>query len=137
MDVFREQPPKEKRPPGRAPKWTAEYMYMVVQKVEEEGMTYREAAKTFNVSQGAVASWIKKFRKGNLTPTEMKREKPSQDLMIYRLQDQVKELKAEVGDLYLQNQMLKKALYHSQQKKKENSSVITSKNLDQFRKDVK
>jgi hypothetical protein len=54
MDILRKRPPKEKRPPGRDPKWTNEYMFMVIKKVLEEGMTYREAAKTFNVSSAAV-----------------------------------------------------------------------------------
>lgn len=136
MEVFSKQPPKEKRPPGRNPKWTSEYMHMVAQKVVEEGMTYKNASETFNVSQGSVAAWVKKYRKGNLVPADIK-DKPSDELRIYRLEEQVKDLKSEIGDLYLQNQMLKKALYHSQQKKKERSSVITSKNLDQYQKDVK
>jgi transposase len=137
MEVFRKQAaPKEKRPAGRQPQWTTEYMFMVAQKVVEEGMTFRVAAKTFNISTGSVTSWVKRYRKGTLNAVSKDKE-PSDDLKIYRLEDQVKELKQEIGDLYLQNQMLKKALYHSQMKKKENSSVITSENLAQFQKGAK
>lgn len=136
MEVLRKRPPKEKRLPGREPKWTNEYMAMVVKKVLEEGMTYREAAKTFNVSTGAVGAWIRKQKKGTLGASP-KASELSDEIKIFRLEEQVQELKGEIGELYLQNQMLKKALYHSQQKKKDNSSVITSENLAQFRKGAK
>jgi len=136
MEVFRKYAPKEKKPHGRQPKWTSEFMWMVAQKVVEEGMTYREASKTFNISSGSVSAWVRKFRKGTLSATDTKHE-VSDGLKIYRLEEQVKELKTEIGDLFLQNQMLKKALYHSQQKKKDNLSVITSENLDQYQKAAK
>ena len=79
---------------------------------------------------------MRKYKKGNLN-TFSKGNEPSDELKMFRLEEQVKELKGEIGDLYLQNQMLKKALYHSQQKKKDNSSVITSENLAQFQKGAK
>jgi hypothetical protein len=63
MDILRKRPPKEKRPPGRDPKWTNEYMFMVVKKVLEEGMTYREAAKTFNVSSGELEPGSESIRR--------------------------------------------------------------------------
>ncbi len=136
MEIYRKHMPKEKRPAGRTPKWTTEFMYMVVQKIEVEGMTYLQARDTFGVSNGSISAWLRKYRKGKLVPVE-KAHEPAPDLQIYRLEEQVKELKSEIGDLFLQNQMLKKALYHSQQKKKDSSSVITSKNLEAFQKGVK
>lgn len=136
MEVYRKYAPKEKKQPGRLPTFTSEYMWMVAKKVVEEAMTYREAAKTFNVSSGSVSSWVRKYKRGTLVPIDKKNE-PSDALKLFRLEEQVQELKAEIGDLFLQNQMLKKALFHSQSKKKDNSSVITSENLDQFQKAAK
>ena len=136
MEVFRKTMPKEKRPAGREPKWTAEYMHMVVRKVVEEGMTYRKAAETFGTSQGSVAAWIRLYRKGTLVPVD-KRKEPPAEIKIYRLEEQVKDLKREIGDLYLETQMLKKALFHSQSLKKPNSSVITSENLAQYQEAAK
>ncbi len=136
MEVFTKPVPKRKKLIGRQPKWTAEYMNMVAQKVVNEGMKFREAAKIFGVSTGAVNQWVKKYRKGTLAQNNTDKEQ-SPDFKIYTLEEQIKELKTEIGDLYLQNQMLKKALSHSLQKKKENSSVITSENLAQFQKGVK
>jgi transposase-like protein len=132
VEIYRKVAPKEKKFPGREPKFTTEFMTMVARKVEEEGMTYKEASKTFGISQGGIALWIKKFRAGGKM-TVKDQVAPSVELTNYRLEEQVKELKKEIGELYLENLMLKKALYHSQSKKKEGSSVITSENLERWR----
>lgn len=136
MDIYRKQAPREKRPPGRLPTFTSEYMFMVAEKVVEDGMKYREAAKTFGISQGAVARWVKKYRKGSLGAVDKKMD-CSPEVKIYRMEEQMKDLKSEIGSLYLENQLLKKALLLSQQKKKDTSSVITSENLAQYRKGAK
>jgi regulator of replication initiation timing len=60
----------------------------------------------------------------------------SKDTQVYNLEEKVKGLTTEIGSLYLENQLLKKALSHLQSKRKETSSVITSKNLDQYQKHV-
>lgn len=99
-------------------------------------MKYREAAKTFGISQGAVAQWVKKYRKGTLGAVDKKMD-CSPELKIFRLEEQMNDLKSEIGDLYLENQLFKKALLLSQQKKKDNLSVITSENLAQYRKAAK
>ena len=51
-------------------------------------------------------------------------------------QAQVKELKQEIADLYLQVQILKKILNKSLLVKKSNGSVITTDNLGQLQRDV-
>ena len=136
MEVFTKIKPKEKKVIGRRPKWTPEYQHMVAQKVVEEGMKFREAAKNFGMSTAAVNACVKRYRKGTIFKNAAEKEQSS-EYKLYALEEQIKDLKTEIGDLFLQNQMLKKALYHSQSPKKETSSVITSKNLDQYRKDAK
>ena len=136
MEVFRKQPIKTKKTPGRQPKFTEEFMTMVASKVADEGMTFREASKIFNVSTGAVNQWKKNYLKGNMKP-KGGQEIISSEHRIIKQEEQIKDLKEEIGDLYLQVQMLKKMLSHSLRTKKENSSVITSENLDQFQGDAK
>lgn len=136
MEVFTKVKPKEKKIIGKPPKWTPEYQHMVAQKVVEEGMKFREAAKIFGISTASVNACVKRYRKGTIYKNAAEKEQSS-EYKIYILEEQIKELKTEIGDLFLQNQMLKKALYHSQSPKKETSSVITSKNLDQYQKAVK
>lgn len=139
MEVFRKTTPKikEKKRPGRESPFTVEFMSMVARQVLDEGITYREAAKTYQISQGAVASWIKKFKKGDFLTPDRRPIKAVLENKVHLLEDNVKELKREIGELYLENLMLKKALSYSVSSKKENSSVITSENLDQFQKAAK
>jgi transposase len=133
MEIFTPPQMKEKRPPGRQPKHTAEFMIMVARKVLEEGMSYREAAKTFNISHGSVHAWILKYKNQEHRLRRNKRiSKYKKEVDNYRHEAQVKELKHEIAELYLENLMLKKALKHSLELKKSNSSVITSENLDQL-----
>ncbi len=135
MEIFAKNPPKEKRPHGRPRRWTNEFMTMVAQKVVDEGMTYQKAGKIFGVSQGSIGTWVKRYKQGTLSASSKTKE-ASPELQIYRLEGEVKELKQEIGNLYIENQLLKKALCHSHSKKRETSSVITSENLAQFQRGV-
>jgi len=136
MEILNKYPPKEKKKTGRKPKYKLEFMNMVASKVIEDGLTFREAAKVFNVSQGSISVWVKNCKKGfvPINSRDIDREK---DMQVYRLEEKVKDLTTEVGSLYLENQLLKKALSHAASKRKDNSSVITSRNLAQFQKDAK
>ena len=138
MEIFTPPSVKEKRPPGRQSKSSVEYQVMIARKCVEEGMTYREAAKTFNVSHGSVYAFIQKYKNQRSKSKRNTRvSKYKQEVEEYRHQAQVKDLKHEIAELYLENLMLKKALKHSLQMKKEDSSVITSENLDRLKKGVK
>lgn len=106
---------------------------MVARKCIDGELTYREAAKTFDVSHGAVHSWILKYKNQEHKSKRSKRlSKYNEEVKNYRHEAQMKELKHEIAELYLENLMLKKALQYSVQVKKSNSSVITSENLDQL-----
>ena len=80
--------------------------------------------------------WSENYKKG-FVPVNSRDSGPSKDMQVYRLEEKVKDLTTEIGSLYLENQLLKKAFSHLQSKKKEGSSVITSRNLDQYQKDAK
>ena len=123
---------QKKKPTGRPMKKSIEYMMMVSKEVEG-GMTYRQASKTFGISQGCVAQWYRRYRDGKIKENTA-HETPS--AKNQRLEENIKELKSEIAELYLQNQVLKKAITYVQKKKKLDSSVITSENLDQYREDV-
>jgi transposase-like protein len=136
MEILNQTPVKEPKVRGRPPTYNQEFMSMVAKKVFEGELTYREAGKTFGVSSGSISSWVRQFKKGSWTQAKKVRE-ANEKVRFIRLESHVRELKQEIGELYLENLMLKKALQYSQQSKRENSSVITSENLDQFQKDAK
>jgi transposase-like protein len=97
----------------------------------------REAAELFGVSHSSINAWRKAYQSGKLGPGSKELQNETLGVRNRRLQEHILELKAEIGDLYLQNQLLKKAIVTSRQRKKENSSVIKPNNLDQFQEDVK
>jgi transposase-like protein len=136
MEIFAPKRVKEKAPQGRQPQWTQEFMMMVAKKVIDEKMTYREAGKIFGISHGTVYAWKRMYKKGKWGNAD-KLTQVSDEHKLIRMETQMRDLKHEIAELYLENQMLKKMVQHSRQIKKENSSVITSENLDQYRKGVK
>jgi transposase len=124
-----------KKPIGRKPKYPIEYYITMAKRVTSGEMTYRQAAKAFGVSHGVVGTWVKKFKKGTILKSK-KKWVETDNAKIQRQDAHIKELKAEIAELYLQNQMLKKAITYAQSLEKESSSVITSENLDQSEEDV-
>ena len=130
---------KDKKPHGRRPKYSMEYCQNMAKRVDEDGLTLREAAKIYKMSHGSVCYWTKIYREGKM-PIKAKRDKKfeeSRDAAIIRLEAFITSLKSEIGELYLENQILKKAQVFLRQQKKLSSSAITSANLDQWNKDAK
>lgn len=131
MEIFRAPDIKPKRPQGRQSKHSDSFRAMVAKRVIDEGMSYREAAKNFGMSHGSIALVVKNFKKGKFN--EKRKEKTTQhkkELENYRHKSIVNDLKLEIADLYLENLMLKKMCEHYLSRKKENSSDVTSENLD-------
>jgi len=138
MEIFTPPNVKPKRPPGRQPKHAPEYRVMVAKKVVEEGMSYREAGKVFGLSHGSIGAIVSQFKRdGGRLKRNARVSKYKQEVEEYRHKTQLKDLKLEIADLYLENLMLKKALEHSLRKKNEDSSVITSENLELLKGAVK
>ena len=119
---------KRGRPNAKSP----EFRMMVCQEIEA-GMTYKEASKTFGVSNGSLAAWLKQYRAGKLLDPKAVEDSRSR---IERLTENIDELKAEIAELYLQNQVLKKAIAYMNSKVKKGSFVITQETMDQYRTDV-
>lgn len=138
MEIFTPPNVTPKRPPGRMPKHSPEYRMMVAKKVVEEGMSYRDAGNAFGLSHGSISAIVKQYKhEGAKSKRNEIVSKYKKEVEAYRHQQQMKDLKLEIADLYLENLMLKKALEHSLRKKKDDSSVITSENLDRLREDAK
>ena len=137
MEVFTPPPYREARPHGRPSKLTPEARVAVAQSVISKEMTYREAAKAYGISPGAVGTCIRNLKKqGSNSKRNEKVNAYNKASDEYRHQAHVKELKQDFADLYLQVQILKKILNKSLLVKKSNGSVITTDNLDQLQRDV-
>ncbi len=130
MEVFTPPPYKEKRAPGRQPIHSFETRVMIGRQVSNGEFTYSKASQAYGISEGAIGVCVKLYRdqESGKKRTERKEER-SEVLVEYHHQSQLKDLKQEIANLYLENQMLKKMLSHFRQHKKENGSVITPENL--------
>lgn len=137
MEAFTTPPYREKRPPGRPATLSLECRLMVGAKVTSKEMTYEEAAKTFGLSQGSVGSCVKLFKSQSINQRRNERnQERNEEIKNYQQQAQVKALKQQIADLFIENQMLKKILQRSLQIKKDNGSVITTENLGALQEDA-
>lgn len=105
-------------------KFTTGFKQQVVQEVEAGLVTRAQAARKYEVSAGAIDRWVWKYRDGTLI------ERPSTEEKALRVENE--RLKAKIGELTMQIDLLKKLEAYAQQKRKENTSVITLRNLAQF-----
>lgn len=126
-----------KKEQGRPHKLPAEIRRVIAQQVSSGEMTYREATAKYGMSGGAIANCIKEFKGGGIKTTNPPKWAEEKTPREKALEIENKILKAEVGELYLQMKLLKKAEDYKQWLKSEASSVITSENLEQLKKDVK
>jgi hypothetical protein len=60
MEILSPPDVRPKRPPGRKPKHSESFRWMVAQKVCKDGMSYREAGKTFGLSHGSISALVKR-----------------------------------------------------------------------------
>ena len=88
-----------------------------------------QAARTHQLSPSLIDRWRKQFREDKLLDRPSNRER--------QLEAENEKLKAKIGDLVMQNDQLKKLHDYAQRLRSVNTSVITAKNLDQFRKGSK
>ncbi len=111
MEVFTPPPYREARPHGRPSKLTPEARVAVAQSVISKEMTYREAAKAYGISPGAVGTCIRNLKKqGSNSKRNEKVNAYNKASDEYRHQAHVKELKQEIADLYLQPKTLSSKL---------------------------
>ena len=81
------------------------------------------------MAKSLVEKWLAKYRNNTLVPRPSMRER--------QLEAEIAKLKAKVGDLVMQIDHIKKLQTWVRRQKSADTSVITSKNLDQFRKPVR
>lgn len=128
-----------KKPPGRPSKYPYEFRRMISEKAVSGKYTFRELAQQYGIPHGVINAWKKMYVAGDLEKmNEPTLKKPSSAInKVIALEQENKKLKEELGDLYLQVQMLKKAQVFAQQLVKESSSIITSADLAQYEEDAK
>jgi len=110
-------------------KFETEFKRQLIAQIEAGEITPQEAAHKHQLSRSLIEYWRDQYRTNALVDRPSKRER--------QLEAENEKLKAKIGDLYLQMEHIKKWQAWVQRKKSADTSIITGKNWDQFRKPAK
>lgn len=110
-------------------KFDIQFKNQVVQAIQSGTLSLNQVCQEHQLSRTTVERWLEKATQGTLTATPSLREKT--------LEKEVDKLKAKIGDLVMQIDLLKKFHQELAAKRSVDSSVITLRNLAQFQKDAK
>ena len=106
--------------------FSKEFKKEIVETVVSGSASAAEIAREYHISPILISKWKKDYKKGkffeNVNSTD-----------IARLELKVRELERLVGELTMENRMLKKVRDLNMRGKKEDLSIITSRTLKQLR----
>jgi len=109
-------------------RFTGEFKEAVVQQALS-GTSIKEICQEHQLHHQTVTGWLSKYEEGKSLHKSSSKEKVQAR--------QIEKLQAKVGELTMTIDLLKKLDESLRQKKKEDGSVITAKNLAQFQKHAK
>ena len=106
----------------------AQFKTRVCQAIQSGAGTISEVCREYQLSRTVVDRWLAAYSGGTLDGRQSAREK--------ELERENEKLRAKVGELTMQVDVLKKVAAWKQRQKSVASSVITASNLEQFQKPV-
>src|SRR3989338_5880076 len=109
-------------------KFQAEFKRQLVQQIESGILTQSQAAREYQISASVIGHWRLRFQEGVLVESPSSRER--------LLEAENEKLKAKVGDLTMKIDVLKKMEDYARRLRSGDSSVITGRNLVQFKRGV-
>jgi transposase-like protein len=101
----------------------------LIEQIESGSLTGMQAARTHQIAPSVIEKWRKQYREQKLEDRPSGRER--------QLEAENQKLKAKIGELVMQNEQLKKLRAYAQRLRSADTSVITERNLDQYRKGSK
>ena len=110
-------------------KFEVAFKKQLIAQIEAGVITGMQAARTHQIAPSMIERWRRQYREQKLENPPTSRER--------QLEAENQKLKAKIGELVMQNDQLKKLQHDAQRLKNADTSVITAKNLDQFRKGSK
>lgn len=110
-------------------KFEVGFKQQIVREVASGALSLCAPARQYEISPSVIARWGEKSTQGALQAIPSAREKA--------LERENRDLKEKLAELYMQVELLKKMEDYARRKKSASISVITSTNLDQFRKAAK
>jgi len=110
-------------------KFETEFKRQLIAQIEAGQTTIGQAARDHQISRSVIERWRVQYRTNALVDRPSSRER--------QLEAENEKLRAKVGELVMQMDYLKKLQAWVQQRKNADTSIITAKNWDQFRKPAK
>ena len=110
-------------------KFEAEFKRQLIAQIEAGHLSAAQAAREHHLARSLVERWRMQYRNNALVDRPSNRER--------QLEAENEKLKAKIGDLVMQMDHIKKLQAWVQRRKNADTSIITAKNWDQFRKPAK
>ena len=110
-------------------KFEVDFKRQLIAQIEAGHLSLAQAARDYQLAHSVVERWRAQYRNNALVDRPSNRER--------QLEAENEKLKAKIGDMVMQMDYLKKLQDWVQRQKNADTSVITAKNLDQFRKPAK
>src|SRR5688572_10573277 len=110
-------------------KYEAEFKRQLIAQIEAGHLTVGQAARDQQISRSLIERWRVQYHNNALVDRPSNRER--------QLEAENEKLKAKIGDLVMQMDHIKKLQAWVQRQRNADTSVITAKNSDQFRKPAK
>jgi len=107
-------------------KFDVEFKIRLCQAIEGGMTTVADACREYQLQKNLIEGWLAKYVSGDLEAQSATR--------LRALEKENEKLKAKVGELTLQVDVLKKIDEWKRRQKSVSSAVITAANLDQFRR---
>lgn len=111
-------------------KFTAEFKETIARSILSGETTQSAVVREHQIGPVLVKKWVDSYATGHHFV-----DKPS--AREGHLEREVKKLQAKIGELVMENDLLKKLEIYVQKQRKLDSSVVTARNLEQLKKDAK
>lgn len=102
--------------------YSAAFKRQVVEELLSGSATAGQLSRRYEISAGLIGHWRNRYREGKLVE--------GKTANVKTLEAKIKDLEQMVGRLTMDNDLLKKAMEYTLQKKRENSLPITGRTLE-------
>lgn len=119
-------------------KFDDNFKQKVVEKIESGQMTLSGACRHYKISPGCMSRWLTKFGDASgEAPQQTRLKAPKASSRERNLERENLVLKEKLAELYVQVELLKKAEDWIQQRRKERSSIVTSRSWARSKRGAK
>ncbi len=102
--------------------YSTAFKRQIVEELLSGSATMGQLSRRYEISTGLIGYWRKRYGEGKLVE--------GKSANVKSLEAKIRDLEQMVGRLTMDNELLKKAMEHTLQKRRENSLPVTGRNLE-------